>query len=127
MCKVVASWLLVLALSLPGTALACGSDAECANDQICDDSGRCVPDGRDWKALKTELNASQESSAHILKRLLEQNNRTLDILEKASSTKRTCSISCSGRGWTNSCSAQSCSTCIAGQCSESHCEAGCKS
>ncbi len=38
-----------------------------------------------------------------------------------------CSISCSGDGWTNSCSGGGCKTCITAQCSENNCVAGCAS
>lgn len=114
-------------VSLSGYAGSCGSDAECANVEICNDSGQCVPDGRDWNTLKNELNSSQQSKDVLLLKLLEQNNKALNILEKGSSPKRTCSISCSGNGWTNSCSAGGCNTCIPAQCSENHCEAGCSS
>ena len=30
-----------------------------ANDQICNDSGQCVSDGRDWKTLKKDLLVSE--------------------------------------------------------------------
>jgi hypothetical protein len=87
-----------LLFAFSSQTLACGSDAECANDEICNDAGRCVPDGRDWKALKNDLNNAQQSQSGILLKLLEQNNRTLNILEKNATLKRTCSISCSGNG-----------------------------
>jgi hypothetical protein len=36
-------------------SFACGSDAQCRPDQICNDQGVCVPDGRDWTQLKKSL------------------------------------------------------------------------
>ena len=49
-------------LFIAPNVFACGSDAECANDEICNDAGQCEPDGRDWKTLKSELLNFQKSS-----------------------------------------------------------------
>lgn len=49
----------IIAFFFSASIFACGSDAECANDQICNDSGQCVADGRDWKTLKTDLLISE--------------------------------------------------------------------
>ena len=58
--KMIQAALLIMTAFLFSTnTFACGSDAECANDQICNDSGKCVADGRDWKALKTDLLISE--------------------------------------------------------------------
>ena len=58
--KIIQTVLLIMTAFLFSTnTFACGSDAECANDQICNDSGQCVADGRDWKALKTDLLISE--------------------------------------------------------------------
>lgn len=46
---------IVFSLLLASNVFACYSDAECANDQICNDAGKCVADGRDWKTLKMDL------------------------------------------------------------------------
>lgn len=48
----------LLSLLLPTLSWACGSDAECANGQICNDSGQCVVDGNDWETLLLELSES---------------------------------------------------------------------
>ncbi|WP_077343700.1 hypothetical protein [Pseudocolwellia agarivorans] len=45
---------------------ACGSDAECKNDQICNDNGQCVADGRDWKTLKSDLIKIQNDKSEII-------------------------------------------------------------
>lgn len=57
---------MMLAFAVPATALACWNDSGCPNDKVCEcpstsptgncsSEGQCVPDGRDWKSLKTEL------------------------------------------------------------------------
>lgn len=57
---------LFLLLFITSTSFACQSDAECRLDQICNDAGQCVPDGRDWKDLKKALiDASTASSQSI--------------------------------------------------------------
>jgi hypothetical protein len=50
-------------------SLACQSDAECGLDQICNDAGQCVPDGRDWNELKKALVGASSAEQHVVENI----------------------------------------------------------
>lgn len=55
--------ILFLALSFSTlNVFACERDAECDNDQICNDNGQCVSDGRDWSSL-TEFGVTKDKNS----------------------------------------------------------------
>lgn len=65
----------MVALLVQTSAIACWNDSECPNDKVCkcpsssptgncSSAGKCVPDGRDWKSLKSEL-VNEKSSIKI--------------------------------------------------------------
>lgn len=62
---------------LSASANACWNDSECPNEKVCEcpstsptgncsSVGQCIPDGRDWSSLKSNLNKLQYSTS-ILK------------------------------------------------------------
>lgn len=60
--KLLQRTVILFLLLIPTLSWACWSDTECKNDQICNDSGQCVADGRDWKTLKSDVLKPQEKT-----------------------------------------------------------------
>ena len=100
--KTIAFLTATITLFFSSVTLACYSDAECANDQICNDAGQCVSDGRDWNTLKSTLTNQQsdwiitdegegEANADVqVEKLINQTKSVSKCLEKVRNNYAIC-------------------------------------
>ena len=54
--------LFITLLFSASNVFACERDSECGNDQICNDNGQCVSDGRDWGSV-TEFGITEDKDS----------------------------------------------------------------